>query len=298
MSCVFQNIAQMKNRYPDDAWLEIIGNCDTQLFLGCTDEMTAKFISDRTGETTVGVESTAKEMQSVRLSNYVPSQREVASIGKRKLLTPDEVLRLPREDALVIFRGQKVLKVKKFDYTKHPEAKKLRDCNARNYVPNWRLERERPVVVMDMLDVNDDVSAIPTVKAVKRKPKESPGSTPSPSAPLCETPQKQETPLSTPKPEAPLSKPESVAQANVAAKSESAPVSAPRRKPNLKVDKHGETVIADEPTRPVMPPPAAVPPSKRKPGKRTAEQQIREQLNLTDCEPFGAIDIEDVLSDL
>ena len=143
MSVIFQNIAQMKNRYPDDAWLEIIGNCDTQLFLGCTDEMTAKFISDRTGEVTIGVESMAKEMSSVRLSNYTPSHRETSSIGKRKLLTPDEVLRLPREDALVIFRGQKVLKVKKFDYTKHPESKKLRDCNARDYIPNWRIEDER-----------------------------------------------------------------------------------------------------------------------------------------------------------
>lgn len=59
MSVIFQNIAQMKNRYPDDAWLEVIGNCDTQLFLGCTDELTAKFISDRTGEVTIGVESIA-----------------------------------------------------------------------------------------------------------------------------------------------------------------------------------------------------------------------------------------------
>jgi len=141
MSIIFQNIAQMKNRYPNDAWLELIGNCDTQLFLGCTDEMTAKFISDRTGEATVGVESTAREMRSMRLSNYVPSQREVSSIGKRKLLTPDEVLRLPRDDALVIFRGQKVLKVKKFDYTKHPESRKIRDCNVRNYIPNWRLQQ-------------------------------------------------------------------------------------------------------------------------------------------------------------
>lgn len=139
MSVIFQNIAQMQNRYPDNAWLEIIGNCDTQLFLGCTDELTAKFISDRTGEVTIGVESTAKEIRSIRLSNYVPSHREVTSIGKRKLLTPDEVLRLPRDDALVIFRGQKVLKVRKFDYTKHPEARKLRDCNARDYVPNWRV---------------------------------------------------------------------------------------------------------------------------------------------------------------
>jgi len=138
MSCIFQNVAQMQNRYPDNAWMEIIGACDTQLFLGCTDELTAKFISDRTGEITIGVESMAREVHAVRLSNYVPTHRETSSIGKRKLLTPDEVLRLPKEEALVILRGQKVLKVNKFDFTKHPESKKLRDCNARDYIPNWR----------------------------------------------------------------------------------------------------------------------------------------------------------------
>ena len=139
MSVVFQNIAQMQNRYPNNAWLEIIGSCDTQLFLGCTDELTARFISDRTGEVTIGVESMAKEMRSIRFSNYTPSHRETSSIGKRKLLTPDEVLRLPRDEALVIFRGQKVLKVKKFDYTKHPDSKKMRVCNAHDYTPNWRM---------------------------------------------------------------------------------------------------------------------------------------------------------------
>jgi len=143
MSVIFQNIAQMQNRYPENAWLEIIGNCDTQLFLGCTDELSAKFISDRTGEVTVGVEGTAREMRAMRLSNFVPSQRETSSTGKRKLMTPDEVLRLPHEDALVIFRGQKVLKVKKFDYTKHPESRKLRSCSAREYIPNWRLKEEK-----------------------------------------------------------------------------------------------------------------------------------------------------------
>ena len=147
LSCVFQNIAQMQNRYPLNAWLEIIGNCDTQLFLGCTDEMTAKFISDRTGEVTIGVESMSKELSSMRMTNYTPSHRETTSIGKRKLLTPDEVLRLPRKEALVIFRGQKVLKVNKFDFTKHPESKKLRDCNARDYVPNWRADSVRNNVI-------------------------------------------------------------------------------------------------------------------------------------------------------
>ncbi len=41
------------------------------------------------------------------------------------LLLPDEILRFPLEQALVIIRGQKVLKVKKFDYSHHPDAKRL-----------------------------------------------------------------------------------------------------------------------------------------------------------------------------
>ena len=171
MSVIFQNIAQMQNRYPDNAWLEIIGNCDTQLFLGCTDELTAKFISDRTGEVTIGVESMSKELSATRMTNYTPSHRETSSIGKRKLLTPDEVLRLPREDALVIFRGQKVLKVRKFDFIKHPESKRLVDCNARDYVPNWRLKRESPVVISKpVADVLADNLIVVETPAETEKP--------------------------------------------------------------------------------------------------------------------------------
>lgn len=40
MSCVFQNLAGLQNRYPQNLWQEIIGNCDAQLFLGCTDQLT------------------------------------------------------------------------------------------------------------------------------------------------------------------------------------------------------------------------------------------------------------------
>ena len=53
ISVMFQNLPQMQNRYPDNQWQEIIGNCDTQLFLGCTDELTARFISDRSGEVSI-----------------------------------------------------------------------------------------------------------------------------------------------------------------------------------------------------------------------------------------------------
>lgn len=138
VSVIFQNIAQLENRYPLNQWQEILGNCDTQLFLGCTDEVTAEFISDRTGEVTVGIQSTSKELNSWRVSNYTPQYRETSSTGKRKLLTPDEVLRIPLDEALIILRGQKVLRVNKFDYSLHPESKKLEPCNVAEHIPEWR----------------------------------------------------------------------------------------------------------------------------------------------------------------
>jgi type IV secretion system protein VirD4 len=138
ISCIFQNLPQMQNRYPYNQWQEIIGNCDTQLFLGCTDEVTAEFISSRSGDITVGVSSEAKQLNTWRVSDYSPEYRKTQSIGKRKLLTPDEILRLPLDTALVILRGQKVLKVEKYDYTLHPDAKKLVTKKASEHIPKWR----------------------------------------------------------------------------------------------------------------------------------------------------------------
>lgn len=133
----FQSIAQLQNRYPLNQWAEILGSCDTHLFLGATDEVTAKLVSDRSGEVSINVSSKSKMLGTWRISNYTPEYRETYSVGKRKLLTPDEVLRLPITDALIILRGQKVLKVQKFDYTKHPESKKLRPVKASAHIPEW-----------------------------------------------------------------------------------------------------------------------------------------------------------------
>ena len=138
ISVIFQNLAQLQNRYPDGAWQEILGNCDTQLFLGCTDDVTAKLVSDRTGEVTVAVASKTKNLNTWRVSDYTPEYREARSIGKRKLLTPDEILRLPVHEALVIMRGQKVLKVKKYDYTNHPHSKMIVRKKASSHIPKWR----------------------------------------------------------------------------------------------------------------------------------------------------------------
>ena len=143
MSCVFQNLAGLQNRYPLNLWQEILGNCDVQLFLGCTDPLTAEFVSSRTGLASVAVSSKSKQLGTWRISNYTPEYRETSGVGKRPVLTPDEVLRLPIGEALVILRGKKTLKVDKMDYSKHPEYPLLRSCKASAHIPEWRrLEME------------------------------------------------------------------------------------------------------------------------------------------------------------
>ena len=38
-----QSLGQLQNRYPNNLWAEIVGNCDLQVMLGCTDDLTAEY---------------------------------------------------------------------------------------------------------------------------------------------------------------------------------------------------------------------------------------------------------------
>ena len=177
ISIIFQNLAQLQNRYPQNQWQEILGNCDTQLFLGCTDELTATFISNRTGDVTIGVSSKAKQLGTWRISDYTPEYRQTNSIGKRKLLTPDEVLRLPLDKALVILRGQKVLKVDKFDYTLHPDSKKLKPCKAVEHIPIRGTHSEAEVLESVPEPQAQPVSEAPIKEVPLTQSKSQPGET-------------------------------------------------------------------------------------------------------------------------
>ncbi|MGN0172318.1 MAG: VirD4-like conjugal transfer protein, CD1115 family [Acutalibacteraceae bacterium] len=160
MSCVFQNLAGLQNRYPYNQWQEILGNSDVQLFLGCVDELTAKYISDRSGEVSVHVQSKAKMLGTWRISNYTPEFRETSGVGKRKLLTMDEVLRLPINKALIIIRGKKLLQVDKCDYTRHPDSKNLSPCKASAHIPEWQKQKPKEV---------DDTPPVPVKKPGRKK---------------------------------------------------------------------------------------------------------------------------------
>ena len=71
-----QSLGQLQNRYPNNLWSEIIGNCDIQLMLGCTDDVTADYISDRSGEMCIVVNSTMTVKKTVAVAQVIPQYRE------------------------------------------------------------------------------------------------------------------------------------------------------------------------------------------------------------------------------
>ena len=120
-----QSLGQLQNRYPNNLWAEFIGNCDIQLMLGCTDDVTAKYCSERSGDMSVQVDSTMTVRQTIAVAQVIPQYRQTEGQGKRRLLTPDEVLRLPNDELLCMIRGCNILRLKKLDYTKHPMSKQI-----------------------------------------------------------------------------------------------------------------------------------------------------------------------------
>ena len=130
-----QSLGQLQNRYPKNLWAEIIGNCDIQLMLGCTDDVSAEYLSARSGDMSVQVNSTMTVRQTIAVAQVIPQYRQTEGQGRRRLLTPDEVLRLPNEEMLVVIRGCNLLKLSKLDFTKHPMAKQIVRASIMDYCP-------------------------------------------------------------------------------------------------------------------------------------------------------------------
>lgn len=142
ITIIFQNIVQLQNRYPNGQWEEILGNCDTTIFLGCKDETTAKYIANATGVASIEVttQNTKYDRSQVML-NQNTTYNEVRSTGQRMVLTPDEVLSLKNTEELVFIRGQSAMKAKKFDYSLHPDATKLKAIPIAEHIPQWKQDK-------------------------------------------------------------------------------------------------------------------------------------------------------------
>lgn len=124
ISCtiILQNLAQLKTMYKDN-WGSITGNCDSFLFLGGKEYDTLEAISKELGDATIIVRNNSR--------SFGKSGSSSQSFNKtaRKLMTPDELSRMPNSDCILMIRGLKPFYGKKYDYPKHPNYKHTGDAN-------------------------------------------------------------------------------------------------------------------------------------------------------------------------
>ena len=120
-SIILQNLAQIKNMYKDD-WQTILGNCDSFVFLGGQEYDTVEYISKELGDSTIVVRD--RGMSNGRSSSASQNYKTTS----RKLLNPDEIMRLGKGKCIVLINGLYPFKDVKYEYTKHPNYKYTGDA--------------------------------------------------------------------------------------------------------------------------------------------------------------------------
>ena len=78
-------------------------------------------------------------------AEFLPEVRLTSSVGKRPVLTVDEVLRLPLDEEIIVLRGQNILKLKKYKFHDHPDYAAVKDAEPitiSNYMPDISYQYE------------------------------------------------------------------------------------------------------------------------------------------------------------
>lgn len=93
---IVQDLGQIKKKYKDED-TTITGNCQTWIYLLTRDMETAKKLSEMTGKYTVATQSHSANVQTKDISTGYSS-----GLTSRPLLMPDEILRFPENQVLLL----------------------------------------------------------------------------------------------------------------------------------------------------------------------------------------------------
>ena len=119
---ILQDLSQIEALYKDN-WRELISNCSSLVYLGATEQNTLKYFSDKLGEMTITTKSrgTSHGKNSSASANFQQTAR--------KVMTEDELARLPSDECIVYTQNYRSIRDKKYKLEKHPRYKLLADSD-------------------------------------------------------------------------------------------------------------------------------------------------------------------------
>ena len=117
-----QDLSQLKGTYPD-RWGTFLANADVLQAFGANDHATSQHLSELTGEATIYVETEGESLSRSRGRHASRSEGRSQSYAERgrRLLLPDEVRRMPREEQLLFVKGLRPIRARKLNYLKDLE---------------------------------------------------------------------------------------------------------------------------------------------------------------------------------
>ncbi len=122
---IIQNLSQLKKMYKD-SWENVLGNCDSLLFLGGQEPTTLEHISKTLGKETIDTRSRN------RTRGRQGSTSENDGILGRELMTVDELKIMKDNECILFVRGIYPFFCNKFVIEKHPNYKRLEDFDSQN----------------------------------------------------------------------------------------------------------------------------------------------------------------------
>lgn len=120
-SIILQALSQLKARYKDE-WEVLIGNCDSFLFIGGSDETTLKYVSNKLGKETIRSINNSKSIG--RSSSSSMSYNK----DGRELMTQDELSTMDNENCVLFVRGEQPFFSRKYRLERHPNYKRSGDA--------------------------------------------------------------------------------------------------------------------------------------------------------------------------
>jgi type IV secretion system protein VirD4 len=150
---VLQAKSQLKAIYKDNAET-IIGNCDSQIFLGGSEQTTLKDLNTMLGKETVDMYNTGESRGTSQSYNM-----NYQKLG-RDLMSVDELQVMDGGKCIVQVRGVRPFLSDKYDLTQHPNYKYTADADKNNWFDvekylNHELEL-KPDDEYEVIDVKDE----------------------------------------------------------------------------------------------------------------------------------------------
>ena len=142
ISCniILQNIGQLKAIYKDN-WETILGNCDSKIFLGGSDDSTVDYICKSLGKETIRTKSVTS--QKGKQGGY---SIQYSKIG-RDLMTASEIQTMDNDYCIYLLRGENPFYARKFILERHPNYHLLAAEGEQPKLPS-----KKPNLIRDLLD--------------------------------------------------------------------------------------------------------------------------------------------------